>query len=279
MQDAPAAHPDRPYASEPATRDVARIDAVTFDFWNTLVRADPPGTRQARAAHLNDAFERHGLEVAPDRLDAAFDHAVDVFNERWARNEQFRDEHAALAVLERLEIPAGHPAHLDLVSAFCGAAVGLAHDLAPGVADVLTSLGAAGLRIGIVCDVGLTPSTVLRGYLEANGVLDRFDHWSFSDEVGVYKPSAAIFEHALAGLGVDDPRRAVHVGDLRRTDVAGARGVGMVSVRYRGLRDDHPGSGGEHDDLAEADLVIDDHRDLLDRFGLAAPPVDGGEAG
>jgi FMN phosphatase YigB (HAD superfamily) len=268
MQDAPTSHPDRADGVGPAADEVGgRIAAVTFDFWNTLVRADPPGTRLARAAHLNTAFERHGLEVSPEHLDAAFDHAVDVFNERWVRNEQFRDEHAAVAVLERLEIPTGHPAHLDLVSAFCEAAVGLVHDLAPGVAAMLASLSAAGVRIGIVCDVGLTPSTVLRGYLEANGVLDRFDHWSFSDEVGVYKPSPRIFEHALAGLGVNDPARAAHVGDLRRTDVAGARGMGMVSIRYRGLHDD---DGPAKDGGAEADHVIDHHEQLLDLLGIPA---------
>jgi putative hydrolase of the HAD superfamily len=96
-------------------------------------------------------------------------------------------------------------------------------------------------------------------------VLDLFDHWSFSDEVGCYKPAAAIFEHALAGLGVGSPERAAHVGDLRRTDAAGARAIGMTAVRYRGVFDDPPPE--DHDAL-DAHHVIDDHADLLAVLGF-----------
>jgi FMN phosphatase YigB (HAD superfamily) len=113
-----------------------------------------------------------------------------------------------------------------------------------------------------VCDVGLTPSTVLRDYLEGHGILGLFDHWSFSDEVGVYKPDAAIFEHALGGLGGIDPTRAAHIGDLRRTDIAGAKAMGMLSLRYRGVTDDDPDHG------PEGDIVIDDHADLPVALGL-----------
>jgi FMN phosphatase YigB (HAD superfamily) len=53
------------------------------------------------------------------------------------------------------------------------------------------------------------------------------------------------------------PADAAHGGDLRRTDIAGARAIGMRSIRYRGLSDDT--STGP-----EADSVIDDHRELPD---------------
>jgi putative hydrolase of the HAD superfamily len=108
----------------------------------------------------------------------------------------------------------------------------------------------------------MAPSTVLRGHLARNDVLDCFDHTSFSDEVGWYKPAPAIFEHALEGLGVAEPSRAVHVGDLRRTDVAGAQAIGMTAVRYRGSNDD----AGEPGD-PEGDHVIDDHAELLSVLG------------
>jgi FMN phosphatase YigB (HAD superfamily) len=76
-----------------------------------------------------------------------------------------------------------------------------------------------------------------------------------------------IFRHALDGLGGADPAEAAHVGDLRRTDVAGARAVGMVAVRYSGVADD-PGSveAGTHE--IEGDLVVADHRDLAALLGI-----------
>ena len=123
---------------------------------------------------------------------------------------------------------------------------------------------AAGVRIGIICDVGMTPSTTLRAHLERSGVLDLFDEWSFSDEVGVYKPDRRIFERALAALGGVPAERAAHVGDIRRTDVAGALGMGMTAVRYTGIEDDTTA------DHPEADHVIDDHRKLPEVLGLGA---------
>jgi FMN phosphatase YigB (HAD superfamily) len=107
----------------------------------------------------------------------------------------------------------------------------------------------------------MTPSVTLRAHLTDRGLLGYFDHWSFSDEVGVYKPDPAIFRHALAGLsqaaGRDiAPAEAAHVGDLRRTDIAGARAMGMTAVRYTGVFDDdsQPEPEGHH--------VVDDHRRL-----------------
>ena len=99
----------------------------------------------------------------------------------------------------------------------------------------------------------------LRHLLEINGVLEYFDHWSFSDDVGVYKPDPAIFDHALAGLGRIDPADAAHIGDLRRTDVAGARAMGMLALRYRGANDDNDETHGP-----EADVVVDDHTELIE---------------
>jgi putative hydrolase of the HAD superfamily len=47
-----------------------------------------------------------------------------------------------------------------------------------------------------------------------------------SGEVGVEKPDPRIFDLALAACGVR-PEAAVHVGDSRRTDVAGALAAGI----------------------------------------------------
>ena len=242
--------------------------AVTFDFWNTLVQADTSQTREARAARMLAAFADHDLGVSPDALDGAFDVAVAAFDAAWEANEPFTGHHGAAVVLDHLGIPDDHEGRPALVEAFVEASLGLPQDLAPGIDEVLPRLADAGLRLGIVCDVGMTPSWVLRSYLDEHDVLRWFDHWSFSDEVGAFKPSPVIFEHALAGLGIDDPARVAHVGDLRRTDVAGALGMGMVAVRYCGLFDD-PGRPAPAGSAAvEAHHVVGDHRDLPAVLGL-----------
>lgn len=127
--------------------------------------------------------------------------------------------------------------------------------LTDGVDETLRELKDRGMRMGIICDVGMTPSIALRGFLERSGLLELFDHWSFSDEVGFYKPAREIFEHALAGLRAEVAETA-HVGDLKRTDVAGALAMGMTAIRYRGMFDDADSDG------PEAHHVLDHHLKL-----------------
>ncbi len=52
-------------------------------------------------------------------------------------------------------------------------------------------------------------------------------------------PARRSFRAALDALGVA-PHEALHVGDIERTDVAGALGVGMRAVRLDAVRDSGP---------------------------------------
>jgi len=121
----------------------------------------------------------------------------------------------------------------------------------------------AGVRLGIVCDIGLTPSLVVRELLDRHSLLELFDDTTFSDEVGHYKPARPIFEHALQRLGDVNPERAAHVGDRRRTDVAGARAMGMTAVRYNGAYEDDAVSA------PEADIVLAELAKLPPLLGVA----------
>ena len=206
---------------------MARFDAITFDFWDTLVRADTAATRLQRRLAIADVLSSYGLPVDHDDIDAAFDEAWKRFDSSWGDGEQFTGHHAAETVLDVLGHTDDEHVRVRVIDAYLSAPRTMQLDLTDNLVPTLQTLKDAGLRVGIVCDVGLTPSTVLRDYLEGHGILSMFDHWSFSDEVGVYKPHAAIFEHALAGLGGIAPNRAAHIGDLRRTDIAGAKGMGM----------------------------------------------------
>jgi putative hydrolase of the HAD superfamily len=143
-----------------------------------------------------------------------------------------------------------------VAEAFLGAIREVELELAPGIGTALEELGTRGVRIGIVCDVGFSGGEMLRELLDREGLLKHFGGWSFSDETGHYKPAPQAFEPALAALGVQ-PEEAMHVGDLRRTDVAGAAALGMRTARYRGMHDDA-------DEGVEADFVLDSHIELVD---------------
>jgi FMN phosphatase YigB (HAD superfamily) len=236
------------------------VEAVTFDFWNTLVAEGTAGSQRFRRWH--EVLVAHDVEVTDEQLAAAMEAGWHWFDRHWRAGTVVSTREAVAAAVEHLPVPVDGPTVDELSHVVTLGADPADMLVAPNIGDCLERLSSAGVRIGIICDVGMTPSTALRGYLEHHGLLRHFDHWSFSDEVGAYKPDPTMFAHASAGLGGPDPERTAHVGDLLRTDVAGARGVGWRSVRYRGLADDVGAEG------PEADVVVDDHADLPAALGL-----------
>lgn len=68
-----------------------------------------------------------------------------------------------------------------------------------------------------------------REKLAASGLAHYFDAVVVSADLGVAKPSPAIFEHALASLEVEN-HRAVMIGDSLRKDVDGACAAGLAAV-------------------------------------------------
>jgi putative hydrolase of the HAD superfamily len=80
--------------------------------------------------------------------------------------------------------------------------------------------------------------------------------------VGAYKPDEVIFDHALGTLGNPPADRVAHVGDLRRTDVAGALGMGMTAIRYAGVFDDPPENG------PDATFTVHDYAQLPELLGV-----------
>ena len=241
---------------------MAAVEAVTFDYWNTLVYEERGHLRGRRLEAWAGIFEDVGFAVEREHLDAAFDSSWERYVESWKAGQQYQAAQGAEAVLEALGFDVPVDVRVKLVEEFGRAGEGAELHLTDGIVEVLTALREAGIRLGIICDVGFTPSSVLREHLIRHEVLPLFDHWSFSDEVGAYKPSPVIFEHALEGLGLPAAERVAHVGDIRRTDVAGARAMGMISVRYTGISDD------TSQPEPEADHVISHHRDLLGALGV-----------
>ena len=230
-----------------------KLRAITFDYWNTLVVDGSTGLRDHRLEAWSGVLEGAGFATERERLGLAFEASWQKFLEAWNTGAQYRHVESVLDILDELGFDVPPDIH-DALLATYDIPEETELRLTDGVAETLETLKAAGVRVGIICDVGMTPSTALRRFLDREGVLEHFDHWSFSDDVGFYKPDPRIFEHALAGLGVG-PADAAHIGDLRRTDVAGALAMGMTALRYTGMFDDDS-------EGPEAHHVVDDHRKL-----------------
>jgi putative hydrolase of the HAD superfamily len=192
-----------------------KIEAVTIDAYGTLLTLRDP------VPALQVALARRAIERSAADVQRAFETEVAFYV---ARSHEGRDE-ATLAFLRRdcasvflealgAELDAG-----DFASAFVSS---LTFAELPGAREACRELGAAGLRLAVVSnwDIGL------HDLLESLGLAASVDIIVTSAEAGAAKPAPAVFELALERLGVNDARRAVHVGDAA-ADREGAQAAGL----------------------------------------------------
>jgi putative hydrolase of the HAD superfamily len=191
-----------------------QLEAVTIDAYGTLVTLRDP----VPALHV--ALADRAIERDADDVRRAFELEVAFY---LAHAHDGRDD-ATLALLRRdctrvfleaanVELDPG-----DFASAFVSS---LTFVELPGARAACRELAAAGLLLAVVSnwDVGLGEHL---DRLELGSLVDAI---VTSAEAGAPKPAPAMFELALAKLGVA-AGQAVHVGDAI-SDEEGARAAGM----------------------------------------------------
>jgi putative hydrolase of the HAD superfamily len=93
-------------------------------------------------------------------------------------------------------------------------------------------LSRAGIKTGILSNIG---DAMELGVLGRFPALTRFNHHTFSHRLGIAKPDAEIYRHAVEGLGV--PAGEILFVDDREENIVAARAAGMVAVQYLGHRE------------------------------------------
>lgn len=94
-----------------------------------------------------------------------------------------------------------------------------------GVPEMLDWFRERGFKLGVISNA----EGQIKRLIEYAGLNDKFDAIVDSGDLGITKPDAGIFRHALDALGVD-AKKSVYVGDLYDIDVVGARGAGLTPV-------------------------------------------------
>ena len=236
-----------------------RVSALTFDFWNTIYSADGGAldkVRPRREEALRQMLEACGVRHSDEELQEAYRRAFDAYLAAWTGGSHFGAPQQVRHILGRFGLDS-ESVDADLITRTVleieSAAYLAPFSLLPGAAETIPRLAAAGYRLGIISDTSLTPGRILREFLEEDGLLVHFGALTFSDETGYSKPDRRMFAATLAGLGAG-PAEAMHVGDTPRTDIAGAKAMGMLAIRCAGAVD--------HQEPPEADFVISDHREI-----------------
>lgn len=234
------------------------IAFITVDFWQTLYDSSNGEARNAqrKSVLIEEISAAHGL---PDST--AFDEAYaglwEYFDAHWlGAHRTPKSEEMVLEILRRLNLPLAESSISAVVKVFEGGILEHPPALLPGVRDALEHLAAQG-RLALISDTAFSPGSVLRQLMERDGIAGYFDAFVFSDETGVAKPHPEAFGRALQSLG-GTAELAVHIGDIERTDIRGAKEAGMKAVLYRSPHHLHKYSEPE----TTADAVMEDWSEI-----------------
>lgn len=242
------------------------VEALTIDFWNTLFGTANRAARQRqRREALVAELSAAGHQVDDERLAGASRAAMAHFDTHWLHHRRTPGSRELTEVIVAeldLEVPEESLGRIAQV--FAVGVLDHPPDLLPGAREALEQLS-GGVRLALISDTAFSPGAALHELMEREGIAELFGAFVFSDETGVAKPEPDAFHRALGALGVE-PAASVHIGDIERTDIDGALGVGMRAILYR--NEEHRHAMAEDDTSAHAVVEHwDDVAPTLERFG------------
>ncbi len=227
------------------------LQAVTFDLWSTLIEdADVHERVAIRCRRLREELAPLGVSPTTDELERAFMTPWATFEDVWVRERRtLGAADMTEIILASLGCDAPRLTRRRIVTMMEDVILEVPPHATSGAQDTLHRV-ARQHRLGLICDTALSPGRHLRVILARLGLLPHLRVLSFSDEVGVSKPDPRVFERVLLALGVQS-FEATHVGDMQRTDVAGALAAGMHAIHF-------VGANRLDEDCSTAEAVIHD---------------------
>ena len=224
---------------------MARIDAVTFDLWDTLIQEVPGGSAAVAKLRLDEIdrlLRASGVAHTREELEKAYSRTGEFLESVWGKAEDVSVDEQVEFFLESLEnglaSALSRSAKEGVIKTYSESMLRRGPVLFAGAVPALSAVTELCPHTGLISNTGKTPGSVLRVLLSRMSVLEMFDVTVFSDEVRARKPDQRIFHRALAELGVA-AERTVHIGDNPRADIDGAKAIDMMAIQIGNL--DAPG--------------------------------------
>ena len=220
------------------------IKAITFDLWDTVIHddSDEP-VRAARGLRSKRDERRHQVweslqrqsPIDYEQVALAYDVTESAFFKAW------KSHYVTWTVPERLRVClAGLGRQLpddefvSLVAAHEQMEADVPPQLVEGMAEVIEELSKR-FPLAVVSDAIVSPGKDLRRILEHHGVLQFFQGFAFSDELGHSKPHRSLFASAAQQIGVEIDQ-LLHIGDRDHNDVKGSQALGMKAILFTATR-------------------------------------------
>lgn len=220
---------------------------IFFDIGWTLMRP-------RRSWFLSDyLYHMLPTDIAEDTLSPAFDASMFILDEQHKMQTLEQEEYRFFLFYQEVF------AHLPQLGLDADAAKAVAHDKVYNYnnyiffEDALPVLARLKqhFRLGIISDTW--PSAA--EFLKDAGLYDLFDSITFSCELGVFKPDAVLYQHALAGLGLP-PEKTIFVDDCPEC-LAGAEVHRILPIQILNKPGLKPASQFLHaKDLTELEILV-----------------------
>ena len=221
------------------------IKAITFDLWDTVFIDDSDEPKRKAAGRPTKAEERRMLvhqfierhqPIGKEIVNYVYNGIDAAFSKVW------HELHVTWSVRERLDLIL-KGLKRDLPGTKMNELIRLHEEMElefrpEVVKDFHAAIKALkkNYKLGVISDTIFSPGRALRQLLQDEGLLDFFDVFIFSDEIGHAKPAPEVFQAAIQALLVE-PNEIVHIGDRESNDICGPHQSGMKAVLCTAILD------------------------------------------
>jgi len=211
-----------------------KLSVITIDFWNTLLSNLGSEQRQyLRESALKEVLIKENASFDEANFTIAFDTVLEQFKNVWFSEQRTLLTHEISSLLlQQFDCTPSKGSLEYLTHCFSNGVVHDPPELLPHVQKSLEILS-KDFSLGVVSDTYYSPGKQLREVLKHHNILHYFSCFSFSDETGVSKPHQRAYTTILNEVN-SSVNEALHIGDIRKTDILGANSLQMDSILYTG---------------------------------------------
>ena len=236
--------------------------AISFDFWNTLYADGEEFKRRILRKEYFASIIRSYREIEPQKIEQAFEAGSKFFLDNWINHSTTPTAAARIRFMaEYLSVRLSEDQVHAAVEFFGQMIFEVPPQEIDFVKEMIPELSER-YPLGIISDTGYISGKYIRKFLSQENLLKYFSSFIFSDENKYSKPHISVFNKTAKNLGIST-QDLIHVGDLERTDVAGAINAGCTSIKFTGANHDIVEGGRAHYIVAKYEDFLKDFKIII----------------